>query len=247
MTLATFAKSALDKIQDNSPIILTSVAVAGAATTAYLANRAGFLASSRIWEAEQEKGEHLTGKEKVQLCWPLYIPTGLALGSTIACTIGAHAVNTRRNAALASAVTLGEAALREYRDKVEEVVTKPKREEIARGLAQDKLDQTTDSAVYVVGDGDILAFDTLTSRLFKTTEVAIRTAENEMNRRILNQDYIFLNEWFDAVGLPRTGMGDDYGWCHECPLEVNFTPLIKEGKPVIGLDYRFPPISSFKF
>lgn len=92
---------------------------------------------------------------------------------------------------------------------------------------------------------DILLFDTLTSRVFKSNQMSIQQAEIEMNRRILNDDYISQNEWYDAIGLSRTSMGDNFGWNHDNPLEVKFIPLLKDGKPVMGIDYRFPPVSTF--
>lgn len=251
MTIATFARGALTRIQENSPVILTSLAVAGAATTAYLSSRAGYVAGDRLWKEVQHRVDNdpdfdgLTGKEKFELCWRLYIPAALALASTIGFTIGSHAVSTRRNAALMSAVTLGEAALREYRDKVEEVVTRTKRDEIHTGIAQDKLDTLDSKEIYMVTDGEILLFDTLTARIFKGTQVGIKEAEVEMTRRILNSDYISQNEWYDAIGLPRTEMGDDHGWNHQTPLEVNFVALIKDNKPVMGIGYRFLPTINF--
>jgi hypothetical protein len=66
-----------------------------------------------------------------------------------------------------------------------------------------------------------------------------------MGRELLSEMYVTLNEWYDTIGLDRVGMGDDQGWNHDFPFEVKFLPLEREGKPVLGLDYKFRPQSNF--
>lgn len=246
MTLETFLNTTKKTVVDNSPSILAALAVGGVVTTALAAYKFGY---DYGWDRRSDlvnDADPMTGKEKFETYWRPILPTLIVGAGTVTCVIASTTISNRRNAALAGLVTLGEVTFREYKDKVEAVVTKPKQAEIERGLAQDKLDKVEDKSIVWVTDGeDILLFDTLTSRTFKSTQLAVQAAEIDMNRRILNSDYISQNEWYDAIGLPRTGMGDDFGWNHDNSLEVKFEPLLKEGKPVMALSYRFPPISTF--
>ncbi|AWN03283.1 hypothetical protein PBI_CAMILLE_36 [Microbacterium phage Camille] len=246
MSLEEVTKNVTNTVKENSPSILAGLAVGGVVTTGLLAFKFGHDYGYEEAMLEEVQSVRLTGKEKFERYWRPLIPTILVGATTVTCIIASTAISNRRNAALAGLVTLGEVTLREYKDKVAEVVTKPKREEIDKGLAQDKLDKVNDKEIVWMTDGeDILLFDTLTSRVFKSNQMSIQQAEIEMNRRILNDDYISQNEWYDAIGLSRTSMGDDFGWNHDNPLEVKFIPLLKDGKPVMGIDYRFPPVSTF--
>lgn len=247
MTLESFAKNTQKTVTDHAPSILAGLAVGGVVTTGLAAFKFGYNYGRDVQHRENEGEAPFTGKEKFEGYLRESLPALLVGGVTITCVIASTAISNRRNAALAGLVTLGEVTFREYRDKVEKVVTKEKREKVDKELAQDKLDKADSKEIIFAGDGDseFTMFDTLTSRFFKSNQVSIKSAEVDMNRSILNNDYISQNEWYDAIGLPRTGMGDDFGWNHDNPLEVNFIPLIKDGKPVMGLDYRFPPISTF--
>ena len=245
MSLEAFLKSTKATVQENSPSILAALAVGGVATTGYVAYQVGFNTASDIRDAEDSAGELMTAKEKVERYWKRHIPIFI-LGVTAAtCVIASTAINNRRNALLGGTLAITETAYREYRDKVEKVVSKPKREQVDKELAEDKLERAEGSEIVFVGDGKVLCFDTLTSRYFESSKLDVERAEVEINRRLLSDMYVSQNEWYDAIGLPRTSMGDDVGWNHDIPLEVKFIPLIKDDKPVMGIDYRFQPSIGF--
>lgn len=242
MSLEAFVKQSRQVVQDNSPSILAALAVGGVVTTALVAYNVGY-ETGREMEAEGHF-KPMTGKEKFNRYWKSHLPIFILAGTTIACTIGGTAINNRRNAILGGSLAVTESAYREYRDKVEKIVTKPKREQIDTELAQEKLDKA-DSEVIYVGDGDILLFDTLTARTFKSTKLAVEKAEVEIGRRLLSEMYVSQNEWYDEIGLPRISTGDEHGWNHDLPLQVKFVPLERDDKPVLGIDYHFRPSIGF--
>ena len=49
---------------------------------------------------------------------PIEIPAGVTVIAAAACIVGANSVNIKRNAALATAYSLSETALKEYQSKV---------------------------------------------------------------------------------------------------------------------------------
>lgn len=245
MTLESFVKKTGQTLQEHSPSILAALGVAGVVATGYLANRAGLQASPRLYEVEEAKGEPLTGKEKVDVTWKLYIPVFFAAGTSIACIIASTTVSNRRNTALMSAVTLGETAFREYREKMIEVAGKQKDQKAVDAIAQDKVDSAEKSEVVFVGDDKILCFDTLTGRFFESTRSLIEKAEININRQILGDMYASQNDWYDAVGLKRIDGGDEVGWNNETPLDIMYSAVLEDDKPVLAVSYRFLPKLGF--
>ena len=70
----------------------------------------------------------------------LYSPVVTGVCSA-ACIIGASSISARRNAALVTAYTISETALKEYRDKAVEVVGVKKEQAIRDAVAKDKLEK----------------------------------------------------------------------------------------------------------
>lgn len=246
MGIETLTKKALHLVTDNSPVILTGLATAGVVTTAVMAAKAVPRALNSVWEAESEFTEPITAKQKVQLTWRYFVPAGIMGSATIACIIGAHTISTRRSAALASAFALSETAFKEYREKAVEVAGKAKEKAIREGVAQDKVNEAEGaSEIVLLGGDDILCFDTYTSRFFKSSKNALEKAEVEINRRILNEMYASLNDWYNLIGLKTVSEGDNLGWNNDHPLELIFSAVFEEGKPVAAIDYRFSPRPDF--
>ena len=243
MTLEAFLKTTQKTVQENSPSILAALAVGGVVTTGLVAYNVGRNTGYEMGTEDEAAGEVVfrSGKEKFQRYWRSHLPIFIAGGVTLTCVIAGTAINNRRNAILGGSLAITETAFREYKDKVEKVVTKPKREQIDQELAQDKLDKADTNEVIFIGDGDILMFDTLTSRTFKSSKLAVQKAEVEIGRRLLGEMYVSQNEWYDELGLPRVSLGDDMGWNHQSPLEIDFVPLEKDDKAVLGIKYRFQP------
>lgn len=244
MSLESFAKNAVAVVKDNSPSILAALAVGGIATSTYVAYNTGYYVGRDIGEWEYENGEPLSAKKKVETYWKQHIPVFLLAGTTIACVIAGTAINNRRNAILGGTLALSETAFREYRDKVEKVVSKQKREQVDQELAQDKMDKASYDGIIVNGE-DILMMEMISGRVFVSTTAKVEKAEIEIGRRMLNEDYVSVNEWYDELGLARTELGDTMGWNHENPLEVAFVAVKSGEKPAMGITYRFRPTVSF--
>lgn len=237
-------------LRKHSPEILTGFGIAGMITTTALAVRATPKALILMEEAKQRKIEEnevgaLTPVEVVKETWKCYLPAMATGVVSIACLVGASSVHIRRNAALATAYKLSETALTEYKEKVVETIGERKEKKIREEVAKDKLEKNpvTRQEIIITERGNTLCLDTLSKRYFKSDLNAIKKAENELNKELLHNMYISLNEFYDKLGLSHTSIGDDLGWnCDNGLVELDLSSLIAEdGTPCLVISYSVAP------
>lgn len=249
MNLSQLTKNARKTLKRHSPEILTGIGVAGMLGTVVMAVRATPKAIMLIDEAECEKHEPLTKAEKVKVAWKPYIPAAITGVTSIACIVGASSVNVRRNAALATAYTLSETALKEYKDKVVETIGEKKEKTVRDAIAKDKIEKNpvSKNEVIVTEKGTTLCYDAFSGRYFKSDIDKIKRAENEFNRRLLNEDYLSLNEFYYDLGLTGTYIGDRLAWRADRGLvEIEFSSqLAEDGTPCLVLEFVSPPSYDF--
>ena len=112
-------------LKKHSPEILTGIGIVGMIATTVTAVRATPKALELIDEREIEEKKRLSNVEVIQTTWKCYIPAAVTGTLSVACLIGASSVNLHRNAALATAYTISEAAMKEYREKTVERTGNP--------------------------------------------------------------------------------------------------------------------------
>jgi hypothetical protein len=233
----------------NSPAILTGVGVAGVLSTVALAIKGTFSAAYVIFEEENLRGQEqylpLTQREKLELVWKFYIPTAASSVLTIAAIIGSNHISMRRNAALLSLYSVADQALKEYQDKVVEMIGQKKEEKIRDEIAKDKLDNNPldGREVIITGKGTCLFYDTLSGRYFRSDLETVRRIQNDFNELLFNDMFLPLNDLYDMLGLENTDMGRRAGWdVQNGKLEIQFSAKIAtDGEPCIVLSYSVEP------
>lgn len=254
--MGNFKTNALKLINDtrktlvkHSPEILTGLGIVGMFTTTVLAVKATPKAIRLIEEKKkEERVDKLKPVDVIKTTWKCYIPAGVVGVTSTACLIGATSVQARRNAALAAAYTLSEKAFAEYKDKVVETVGEKKeehiREEVVKERTKDRV--INDNEIFITDRGETLFLDTITDRVFKSDIEFIKKAVNKVNYNLTHDilGFVSLNEFYDEIGLGHSAIGDSIGWRLDNGaglLEMGFYPEMKDGKPVIALDYRVAP------
>lgn len=229
---------------DNSPLILTGVAVAGTVATAYLAGRATWRARGRL----EDESPYSPRKEKLKKVWKLYIPPVVVGGLTVAAVVGANRIGTQRAAALAAAYALSERAFTDYKDKVLEKIGPDKEEEVRAELAQEYMSRHPELSreVQVIDKQNVLCLDSFSGRHFENNVEAIRRAETDIRRQILDEHYASLNEFWALIGLSPTQYGEEVGWNFDsdCSISIS-TALAADGRPCVVLNYNTWPIRSY--
>lgn len=246
MNIKTMAKSVWAGAKKHSPEILIGMGIAGAASSVIFAIKATPKAMILLEEKRQELGvEKLEAKEIIKTAAPVYIPTAVSFGVSVACIVGASSVNARRNAALTAAYTLSESTLRTYRDKVLETVGEDKEREIRQKAAIEQQQKTPEPQTLVVSGaaGQLKCFDSLSGRYFVSTKNEIDKAVNEFNRQLRDDMRISLNDWYDLIGLDTNKLGDMLGWDIERGyVETCYASRLDEdGLPCLVVNYVEPP------
>jgi uncharacterized protein YecE (DUF72 family) len=107
-------------IRKYSPVALSFVASAGVVVTAIAAAKATPRAVALVYADSRKKHDGdpyaYTKKEAFIAAWKCYIPAVAFGASTIACIMGANALNRRQQAALTSAYALVQSSYKEYKD-----------------------------------------------------------------------------------------------------------------------------------
>lgn len=232
-------------LKRNSPVILSSTAITGVITTAYLTGRAAWNSQYKLY-AYDPVGGYLTKREKLQrdfkLLWKDYIPAAASGAVTIGCIIGVTRVTNKRAAVAQAAFIMSERAYSEYRDKVIEEYGERKDQGIRDSIAEDKIRKNPPptTGVLIMGSGNILCCELHTGRYFASDMESLRKAQNDLNARLIGQDACNLDDFYYLVGLSPTAHSGDLGWNSDKMLELEFTSVLTEdGRPCLAVGYNY--------
>lgn len=249
--------------EKHSPELLTGIGISGMIVTTVLAIKATPKAI-HLLEMEKEcrieamtqhtpdnkvlsfpNPEPLTKIEIVKTVYKCYVPMVITGTLSVACLIGASSVHIRRNTALATAYSLSESALKLYRDKVIETVGEKKEQTIRDSVAKERLDKkpVQTQNVILTNKGNTLCFDVFSGRYFRSDIEKLKQTVNELNRRMLEDTYLSLNDLYYEIGLENIPIGDDIGWdVNNGLIDLRFSSqLSTDGTPCLVMDYEVRP------
>lgn len=238
----------------HSPEILVSLGIVSGISSTVLAVKATpkalmLIEEEKIERRKNDEDDNLNPLDVVKVAWKPYIPAAVSGVAGIACILGAHSVNTRRNAAIATAYKLTETAFKDYKDAVIEEIGEKKEDVVKKKVAEKKLQKEPidNKEVIITGNGNVLCFDSISSRYFESNIESIRKAVNNLNADLISRDYISLNEFYYELGLAPTSIGDQLGWNSAYGLvEVEFdTQLASDGRPCVVINYDIAPRYDF--
>lgn len=255
-------KSALRIAEKCMPEVLLVIGIGGMITAGVMAVKATPIAEKCLAEEKKRARENHEGitedeeknvnakncsmapAEIVKATWRCYLPAITTAGMSIVCIVGAHSINTKRRAALAAACKVTETTLKEYRDKVISTVGDEAEKEIIDAIAKDKVaDNPPPQNVIIAGNGSIPCMDILSGQYFMSSVSELERIANILNRRMRDEMYISLNDFYYEVGLRQTKVGDEVGWnIDRGYIDLYFTSMITEdNRPCLVVNYQIPP------
>lgn len=211
----------------SSSTILTCLGAIGVVATAVMTAKATPEAVRRIRADSQKHHDKnpdaYTTWEAVQSAWVCYVPSALLGISTIACIVGANALNKRQQAAIVSAYTLVDSTYRQYRGKVKDFFGDEADLKIMDSIRKEPCEDVCISTYGLAcsssldfdkdGPKDIrLFYDSFSKRYFESTVDKVLQAEYHLNRNFTFLGYIGLNDFYEFLGLEQTDFGSELGW-----------------------------------
>lgn len=256
--LSKIARDMRLSVSKRSPEILMGIGIAGMITTTIVAVKATPKALRLLEEKKQElEVEKLTPAEVVKTTWKCYVPAAVSGVASVACLVGSHSVNVRRNAALATAYKLSETAFTEYRESVVDTFGEKKEKTVRDKMSEKQVkdNPVSKTDIIVTGKGKTLFFEPLSHRYFYSTIELIKRAENRLNKDIICDPFdsgVTVNDFYTEIGIPTTATGDNLGWKLGIGL-IDIYPSAQmaeegsdhEGEPCIVLNYTNPPKYEF--
>lgn len=226
-----------------SPQILTTVGILGGITSAVMASKAtlklerGAVLDDLEMNMQDIKDLRSVGKEvptkdvaflyttaTIQIA-KLYAPAVSLGAASIVCIISAQGIMQKRNAALTAAYVAVEKGFSEYRKKVQEVLGEDKERELNYDIKKERVDDTqkgTSEEVEVAhstGHSQYARFFDEGSRNWTRDANYNRTflsaQERFANDKLVAQGYLFLNDIYDALDIPRSPAGQLVGWIYK--------------------------------
>lgn len=234
---------------DRSPLLLSGLALSGLVSTVVATSQATLKAAD-IWRDQDRSFDRKRDRnwEIVKVTWPLFVPPLFYGAFTATCIVMSHKVSNRRAAAMASAFSLSERAFEEYRAKVVERLGEGKDVAVRDAVAQDRVtsNPASEREVIVTGTGEVMCYDSFSGRYFMSSMESLKKAQNDLNYRLLHDNYASLTDFYNLIGLSKTGISDDVGWDNGKLLELEFSTVLSEDqKPCISIGFRVEPVRNY--
>lgn len=257
-----FVDNMLKNIKAKGPLILTVTAILEVIATGVAAYKAGIKAKEILdthkkkmkeIKSDDKEAKKAVYKETAKKMVPVLAPCICMGGLATASILSANKISAKRIAVLSAAYNAADKSLGEWQKKVEEMVGVQKTNQIKEGIMKDKLDKSSSSdhqQIIVTGNGDVLCKDLYTNQEFKSSASKINEAIADLSVECIGSMYVSLNELYDRIGLPRSKMGDEFGWnvddLEHNKLPIRFSAQLNDREePCLCIDYRIKPLQDF--
>lgn len=246
MNLHNIFNSTTTLLKRNSPIILSSTAITGVITTAYLSSKATKQAINElvhehpvyVWKNKQDRLKH-----DIKRVWRFYIPAVASGGITIACIVGTARITNKRASAAQAAFILSERAYSEYRAKVIEEYGERKDQGFRDSIAEDRVHKNPpppSGEIMIAGPGNVLCCELMTGRYFSSDMETLRKSQNDINARLIRDDAASADDFYRLVGLRATSTSGNIGWNSDRMMALEFTTVLTEdNRPCLAFDYNY--------
>lgn len=257
--ISTLVKTAQKLLDENSPVILTGMAVAGTVATAWFTFKGTQSATLVISEEAQKRNraanpvegmasdlEPITNQEKFLLTWKFYAPSVVAVVGTSACMVFATKISLNRTAALGAALVIAERSGGDYKEKVKELLGDKKNTQIVDAIAEDKARFIPSGYLPAPREGEQTFVDARTGRSISTTREKMDKAVNALNAEMLESTYASLSDFYEKIGMDAVQDSDSVGWNNTRLVELTYTAIMKDDRAINLFTFDREPMSDFR-
>lgn len=203
-------------LKRSSPTILACAGAIGVVMTTVMAVKATPKALQILeherWKRHEDGADKYTDPLKlteiIRLSFPCYIPATVMGLSTIACIFGSNMLNKKQRAAITSAYILLDAAYKEHKDKVRELLGEEASNQVRDAIVKDRYAEDD----FCISDEKYLFYEEHVGQFFERTKEEVLLAEYHFNRNFALRGYASLNEFYEFLGLPAIDAGEMLGW-----------------------------------
>lgn len=157
----------------------------------------------------------------------LYAPAIALEAISISCLVGSHTILKKRNVALMTAYTVLENSYKKYRKNVIDKLGKDADDEFRLGIKTEEVETTDEkgkkkkeTVTKIDNDSPSVYakfFDELSDYYRKDPNynlLFLKKQQNWANDRLRAQGYLFLNDVYESLGIPKTPDGQFVGWIY---------------------------------
>lgn len=232
------------KASANAPSLLFGAGIAGFIGTTVLASRATLKLEEALADTQRELeranqahsdypekySEQDLQEDRVKIyavsvgrIARLYGPAILLGGASIYCLSRSHNLLMERNEALAAAYVAVDQAFKEYRGRVIDKYGEDEDRDFMYGGEQ--IEGKPEKLIGKTPPQYSRFFDELCSPWERNPEynlAYLRGQQNWFNDKLTARGHVFLNEVYDALGIPQTSAGQVVGWLREGPNSAGY-------------------------
>ena len=211
--------------KNHAAIGLTCLGSIGVIVTTVLAVKATPKALDLIDQAKKESDDELSKWDIVKTAYKPFIPVAVSGATTIFCIFSAEILNQRQQASIMSAYAFLDQSYKKYRHKLIELYGEEQHNEIVKAIAAEDAEERYIHAFNLFSDctqfleedysEPILFYDEFGHRYFNAPIEQVLQAEYHLNRNYNMNAGIYLNDFYNFLGIDKSDVGDQVGWVME--------------------------------
>lgn len=246
-------------VVQNAPDVLTGVSAGLSILAVGLAIPATTKAQKLIYQKEEDgralakvreqEYVEMTKFDKIRSCWTCYIPTMMALGTSIAASVFANHISSTRLAALATAYGITEKKVSEYEEAIKSL-NEPNQQKVNDKVIDNfvKENPPDGGVIEDTGTGSILFIDKETGRRFKASYSHVANAFKRISDNLVTNEEMHINDLYIELELPEQESGNLLGWFpNDWPINPNFIEKTTEtGEKYYVITYNWSVLRDFR-
>ena len=230
------------------PEILIGIGITGCVASIFMASYATLKAKEEVDNANSKTKNKLSNKEIIKSTYKFYLPTAIVSVTSIGMIIeGTKIFKDKNDNLLKSAYALTETLsiqnklFKEFCSEEDIEKIKEKTKEIKNDKNGFKIGEIPKDNI----DDKIICFESFSGSYLETSIKCIRDTERELNKRLIDEDYITLNEFLESLGHDGSEIGDKFRWSKEMDLYLDLdldARISEKGEFVLVINHNIEPV-----